>query len=115
MSELSSNVISLTQAEKAERKAEKADSKALKAQTKAEEKMHSANKELERAQAKHDQGKWALAGTYKKNYAGGAKLCLPHPAAREAQAKAKEVEIKKQHHAQVTNNLQNAKHQLASA
>jgi hypothetical protein len=50
----------ISHAEKAERKAVKSDSSALKSQTKAESHLHSANKELERAQAKHDAGAfWA--------------------------------------------------------
>ena len=44
------------QAEKAERKASKSDEKALKSQSHAESKLHDTAKELERAQAKHDQG-----------------------------------------------------------
>ena len=45
------------QAEKAERKASKSDEKALKSQSHAESKLHDTAKDLERAQAKHDQGK----------------------------------------------------------
>ena len=45
------------QAEKAERSAQKADEKALKDHSKAVEAEHKASKELERAQAKHDQGR----------------------------------------------------------
>ena len=47
---------SSTQAEKAERNAQKADEQAIKHHSKAVGAEHKANKDLERAQAKHDQG-----------------------------------------------------------
>lgn len=104
--------MSRDQAEKAERKAEKADSKALKGMTKAEEHVHEANKELERAQAKRDQGGFSVQSVL---YSDLSNADIIHaPAAREAQKAAKEVEIKKEHHAVVSDKLQSQKAQLVS-
>ncbi|KAL7009876.1 hypothetical protein EMMF5_000784 [Cystobasidiomycetes sp. EMM_F5] len=85
---IAGQVKEISKAEKAESKAVKADNKAAKAHNKAVEHEHSLAKDLERIQAKHDQ------------------------AVREAQKTANEINVKQNHHVQITQSLQNAKAHL---
>merc|ERR1711939_872640 len=77
---IKSQVKEISKVQKLEHKAEKADEQAIK--------RHEANKELERAQAKHEK------------------------ALREAQKTENEIHLKQEHHGKVAESLQGAKHHL---